>query len=85
MKVLARLDRDRIRPPAWRPLSVEIPMNMSTKLAVVGAYVLIVSLIVFKQGFESRDYLMVIVGLMSLAVLVIILRVRRQIRRVRRR
>ncbi|MFC3816438.1 hypothetical protein [Lysobacter sp. GCM10012299] len=57
---------------------------MSTKLAVVGAYVLIVSLIVFKKGFESGDYLLVTVGLMSLAVQVIIFRVRRQIRRVRR-
>ena len=43
-------------------------MNMSTKLAVVGAYVLIVSVIVFKQGFENGDYLMVVVGLMSLVV-----------------
>ncbi|UNK50673.1 hypothetical protein MNR01_06610 [Lysobacter sp. S4-A87] len=57
---------------------------MSTKLAVVGAYVLIASVIVFKHGFESGDYLMVIVGLMSLAVQAIIFRVRRQIRRVRR-
>ncbi|HEY5850057.1 MAG TPA: hypothetical protein VIT62_04735 [Lysobacter sp.] len=57
---------------------------MSTKLAVVGAYVLIVSVIVLKQGVENGDHLMVAVGLMSLAVQVIIFRVRRQIRRVRR-
>ncbi len=59
-------------------------MNMSTKLTFVGAYVLIVSMIVFKQGFESGNYLMVIVGVMSLAVQAVLLRVRRQIRRVRR-
>jgi hypothetical protein len=59
-------------------------MKMSTKLTVIAAYVLIVAGVVFKVGFDSRNYLLVILGLTSLAVQVILFRVRRRIRRVRR-
>lgn len=59
-------------------------MNMSTKLTIVAAYVLIVAVVVFKVGFDSRNYLLVILGLIALAVEVILFRVRRRIRRARR-
>lgn len=59
-------------------------MSMSSKLAFVGAYVLVLAAIVLKHGVDSGNFVLVAVGLLSLVVPVVIFRIRCQIRRVRR-